>query len=187
MLITSLLFTFVKKALKRDIFKAVNLGALKPTGKNILISRNQTSGEIAGAIVKAIEESKASAQEIAPYLKGSTKRQTAKNIWLFTKKVIPYRKESENYQTAKTLPRILGDINTTGGDCKHYSIAIASLLKASEIPCKLRLVSQRMFSSSPNHIYVVALINGEEFVLDCCLKQFDTECSYYKKYDIKVK
>jgi hypothetical protein len=63
---------------------------------------------------------------------------------------------------------------------------VASLLKASGIPTKIRLVSQRLFDQSPNHIYVVAMINGEELVLDCVLKQIGNECNYYTNYDIKI-
>jgi hypothetical protein len=156
---------------------------LRPQNKTYFISRNQTSGEIASAIVKAIRDSKASAEFLAPNFKNKNKLNTAKLIYIFCKNAIPYKKEPGEYQTAKTLPRILQDKN---GDCKHLSIAVASLLRASGIPCKLRLVSQRMFDTTPNHIYCIAVINGEEIVLDCVLKQFDTECNYYTNYDIAI-
>jgi hypothetical protein len=160
-------------------------GVLTPKNKTYFISRNQTSGEIAGAIVKAIDESSPSAKFLSPHFKAKNKMATAKLIYIFCKNAIPYKKESGEYQTAKTLPRILHDKN---GDCKHLSIAVASLLKQAlpNTPIYLRLVSQRMFDTTPNHIYVVAIINGEEIILDCVLKQFNTECNYYTNYDIKI-
>jgi len=161
----------------------MQIGVLRPKQQKILISRNQTSAEIAGAIMKAIEESKPSAEFLAHNFKNASKLATAKLIFIFCKNAIPYVKESGEYQTAKTLPRILNDRK---GDCKHMSIATASLLKACGIPCKLRLVSQRMFDSTPNHIYTIAMINGKEVVLDCVLKSFGTECNYNTAYDIKL-
>jgi len=185
--ITSFLFTFLsilkQVNVLRPKFNGMQIGVLKPKGNSYLISRNQTSAEIAGAIVKAIEDSKPSANFLAHNFKNSSKLATAKLIFIFCKNAIPYVKESGEYQTAKTLPRILKDQK---GDCKHMSIAVASLLKACGIPCKLRLVSQRMFDTTPNHIYVVAMINGKEIICDCVLKAFDTECNFYTNYDIKV-
>lgn len=164
----------------------MNFNGLYTHNNKILVSRYQTSGEIAGAIVKAINDSKESANKLAPYFYADTKKASCKNIFLFLKQVVPYVKESSNNQTAKTINRILKDASKYGGDCKHYSIFSACLCKALNIPCKLRLISQRFNDTTPNHIYVVAMVNGKEIILDPVLSSFDTEARYNYKYDINI-
>ena len=155
---------------------------LKPKYKDILIVRNQNTSQIAGAVVKAIKDSETQANLIAPYLKGNSRLQTLNNVWKFSKNNIQYERESNNLQTAKTLSRIIADKK---GDCKHFSTTIASLLRALNIPFKLRLISQNYFSPEPTHIYVVSYVNGKEISIDGVLKKFGTEASYKYKYDIK--
>ena len=164
----------------------MNLGALRPKGNNYLVSRYQTSGEIAGAIIKAVHESKPSAEALAPYFKNNDKKASAKLIFIFCKNAVPYKREAGNAQTAKTLPRILSDAKKIGGDCKHYAIISASICRALGIPVKLRLISQNFYSKSPNHIYAVAKINNKDVIIDPVLKNFDTEARYNYKYDIKL-
>jgi len=84
----------------------MNLGALQPKGQKFLVTRYQTAGEIAGAIMKAINDSKASAELLAPYFKTGDKKTSCKLIWLFLKNAVPYKREPGENQTAKTLPRI---------------------------------------------------------------------------------
>lgn len=164
----------------------MDLNYFKAKNKNLVISRYQSSGEIAGAIVKAVKESKASAEKLAPYFKNSNKYQSCKLIFLFAKNVLPYVKEPASLQTAKTINRILQDAKTKGGDCKHFSTLSSALCIALNIPCCLRLISQTYGSKQPNHIYCVAFVNGKEVILDSVLKNFDTEARYNYKYDIKL-
>ena len=155
---------------------------LKPSYKDILIVRNQNTSQIAGAVVKAIKDSQKQAELIAPYLKGNSRLSTLNNVWKFSKNNIKYEREKNSLQTAKTLSRIIADKK---GDCKHYTTLIASILKALNIPFKLRLISQNYFSPEPTHIYIVSYVNGKEIAVDGVLKNFGTEASYKYKYDIK--
>lgn len=157
---------------------------IKPLYNTIKISNNQSVKDIVVLIKRAIKESKPSADLLAPQLRAGTKLQTLKNVYNFVKQ-IPYTKEPGNNQTARTLPRIIqGAINGVGGDCKHYTIAIASLLDSLNIPYKLRLISQNFFDAEPTHIYVITKINGNEVIMDCVMDNFNTEASYKYKYDI---
>lgn len=150
--------------------------------KDTLISNNQTTAQIAGAVLKAIKASKEQAALIAPTLIGRSRQQTLKNIFDFCKKHIKYVREPNTLQTAKTLPRILAD---GYGDCKHMTTAVASLCKAAKIPVKLRLISQNYFVPDPTHIYAVSNLGAAELVIDPVLKTFANEALYKYKYDIK--
>lgn len=164
---------------------------LKPKGNNYLVSEYQTAGQIAGAIVKAINDSKPSAQYLSKFFKTNNPVKSLRLLFWFTKKAVPYKKESGNSQTAKTLPRILSDANKVkingviGGDCKHYSILVGSIGKALGIPMKLRLIAQG-YTPVPNHIYCIAKINGKQYIIDPVLKEFNKEAKYNYKYDIKI-
>ena len=164
----------------------MNLGYFKANNKNITVSRFQSSGEIAGAIVKAVKESKNSAERLAPFFKNKSKYESCKLIFLFAKNVLPYVREPASVQTAKTINRILQDAKTKGGDCKHFSTISSALCIALNIPCCLRLISQSSYTKQPNHIFCVAFVNGKEVILDSVLKNFDTEARYNYKYDIKL-
>jgi hypothetical protein len=164
----------------------MNLDNLRAKNNTIMVSRYQTAPEIASALLKAINESKTQAKELAPYFENKNKLNSLKLMFLFCKKSIPYKKEPSEVQTAKTLGRILQDANKFGGDCKHYATTIASLCKALNIPCKLRLISQKFDDKTPNHIYVIAKVNGNEYIVDPVLKNFDNEARYNYKYDIKI-
>lgn len=158
---------------------------IQPNFKSQTITGAQSVNDIVLQIKRAINDSKHSAELIAPKLKGSNKVETLKNIFRFVKQ-IPYKKEPASLQTARTLPRILhGAINGSGGDCKHYTIAISSLLKALNIPHRLRLISQNFYNAEPSHIYVIANVNGSEYILDPVLNTFDDEAPYKYKYDVK--
>jgi len=165
----------------------INLGYLTPNYKNTPVARYQTASQIAGAIVKAVKDSKNAADTLAPHFYCKTNYYNeCKLIFVFIKNAVPYVKEPGNNQTAKTMPRILADAKKYGGDCKHYATIAAALCKSLGIKCKLRLISQYYDRKTPNHIYCVAMINGREVIIDPVLKNFDTEARYNYKYDINI-
>ena len=121
----------------------INLGYLTPNYKNTPVARYQTASQIAGAIVKAVKDSKNAADTLAPNFYCNTNYYNeCKLIFVFIKNAVPYVKEPGNNQTAKTMPRILADAKKYGGDCKHYATIAAALCKSLGIKCKLRLISQ---------------------------------------------
>lgn len=164
----------------------MNFADLNVKNNNYLVARYQTAPEIAGAIVKAINESKPQAEELKSYFENKDKEKSLKLIFLFCKKAIPYKKESGERQTAKTIGRLLQDAKKNGGDCKHYATFIGALCKSLNIPVKLRLISQKFDDKTPNHIYCIAKANGKNFIIDPVLKKFDDEARYNYKYDISI-
>jgi hypothetical protein len=166
----------------------MNFTEFKAKNKNILVARYQTTAQIAGCIVRAIDESQETAEKIKHYFENSNPIQSAKLIFYFCKNTLPYTKESGEEQTVKTLTRMLQDCKKTNQkfDCKHYSILTASLLKSLGIKCKLRLISQKPYTKQPNHIYTIAIINGKEYIVDAVIKNFNDEARYNYKYDINL-
>lgn len=107
---------------------------------------------------------------------------TARNIHKFLKRNVKYEIEPEDDQTSKSLSRYLND---GYGDCKHYSLAIASILKYMPMYDKFcfRFVSYDMFNPSVTHVYIVAKTKeGDEIVIDP-LQEFNYEKKFYFSKD----
>jgi hypothetical protein len=159
---------------------------MKPKYNTEVIKGTQNAKNIAIQVKRAILESEPAAKEIALKFKGSSPIYSCFNVYDFTRKNIKYNKESANLQTAKTLQRILSDRKNGSlyGDCKHYTIFAASILRALGIKTQLRLISQNFYNAEPTHIYAVAKINGKEIIVDACMKNFNNEAQYKYKYNL---
>ena len=157
---------------------------LKPKFKKEVIRGTQTAGTIADQLKRAIYESQPAAESISNKFKGSSGKMSCFNVWDYCRNNIQYKKESANLQTAKTLPMILHDKK---GDCKHYTTFCCSILRALGIKTQMRLISQNFYDSDPNHIYCIAIINGEEIIVDPCIKVFNSEAAYKYKYNLNLK
>mgnify|MGYP003335677859 CR=1 FL=1 len=155
---------------------------LKPKFEKIYISGTQNASNIAKNIKRAILESDPASRIVAPKLKGKSKFLTCFNVYIYLRKNVKYVRESGSLQTAKTLPRIIYD---KYGDCKHYTTFACSILNALGIKCFMRMVSQNYYDPNPTHIYCVAIVNGEEVIVDPCMKTFNNECQYKYKYNLK--
>ena len=143
----------------------------------------QTANNIAKQLKRAINDSQESARYLAKKFSNNNAR-LAKQVYKFADHYIQYDQESAKRQTAKTVNRILHDGK---GDCKHYSILIASILKAKNKPFVLRMISQNFYDKEPTHIYVVAFDNsGNEIIIDPCMFAFNKEARRNYKYDLKV-
>lgn len=160
------------------------MNALQPKFRKEIIKGSQTAGNIAEQLKRAIYESKEASNLIAYKFKGGTKLESCKNLYNYCRKFITYQRESDKLQTAKTVPVILHDKK---GDCKHYTIFCCSVLKSLGITTYMRLISQNFYNSEPNHVYCVAVINGEEIIVDPCMKLFNNEANYKYKYNLKLK
>ena len=98
-----------------------------------------------------------------------------------------YQLDKEGEQLIKSPARLLAD---GCGDCKSYTMFIASCLYCLGIPCIVRFVNFDG-SSQYSHVYPVAINEyGQEIVLDAC--ELDTDGTplydyarpYKKKHDI---
>lgn len=160
------------------------MDVLKPKFKKEIIRGSQTAGNIAKQLKRAIYESEAPAKYISHKFRGNTPLLTCFNVYDYCRNNITYKKESANLQTAKTIPMILA---TKIGDCKHFTTFCCAVLRSLGIKTQMRLISQNFYDSDPTHIYCVAIINGEEIIVDPCIKVFNSEATYKYKYNLNLK
>lgn len=165
----------------------------EPSGRFDIVKESGITADIMQAIFVVFEKSWQQTKEFAkeflePRPKCLCEKAWAKanlkeaaKVWRFVKDNIKYKLDPTGTQLIKT-PSVT--IRDGYGDCKAYSILIASLLKNLNIPFVFRLVTYDPSNTDVTHIYVVAKIGREEIPLDACLNRFGVEKKpYYQKID----
>jgi hypothetical protein len=118
--------------------------------------------------------------DLAEELRGANEIQSCENIWHFIKRNIKYVKDSPNKEQVRTPVRTLQDRK---GDCDCMSVLTSSLLHYLRIPHLIRIV--QVYKSTWEHVYIVALIENTEYVIDCVpeITKVFQEHPYKKKED----
>lgn len=130
--------------------------------------------------------------KIAPAFKGRTNLETGRKIYNYLKNNVKYVVEPDEKQTLKSPSAILFTGNTTGSDCKNYSLFTGGILSAlnrrgAKINWAYRYASYRMFDKIPHHVFVV--INPDtdkEIWIDAVLPKYNWKKQYNYKTDKKV-
>lgn len=152
----------------------------RPKLKDEKIVEFQTSTDIAKSLKRAEYNSRVHSKKLAPFFKTSDDKKTCLRVWKFLRENIVYERESKHRQTAKEINRFLYE---GFGDCKHYAVFCVGVLNACGIPAFFSLISQRReFPNRPNHIYCVALVENEMFVIDGTKFKFNKESTFVKKW-----
>jgi hypothetical protein len=159
---------------------------LSINGKNKFIKLNQSAEDI----IKYLRIAEAESRFIYPILRAyfitDNPYTTLNKIWNYAKKNIVYVREPASDQTVRTVPRIVREGTTKGGDCKHMATFCVSSARACGINSFFRLVSFNEYNSSPTHVYAVAMIGQKKVYLDAVINNFDEEPKHIKFFqDVK--
>jgi hypothetical protein len=150
-------------------------------GKKYLLNKSGDTSDIIAAILSADQQAGNYSRNLAPVLRRATARDTCKAIWDFWRAQVRYKEDPDGYQFVKS-PREL--YHSAEGDCKSFSIAVASCLKNLGIPYAYRFTSETA-GKDFHHVYIVALPKGEKpIIVDCVLSQFDYQNPFVNKKDI---
>ena len=99
-------------------------------------------------------------------------------LWYFTRENITYLADEPGHERVKD-PRVTW--KDKSGDCKSFSLFIASVLKCLHIPYRYRFASYK--GNDPTHVYIVAKLKNRDIIIDATIERFDFEVSYLKKWD----
>lgn len=119
-------------------------------------------------------------RELAPRLVGANDYETLANIWKFTRTHIRYVRDRVGEEVVKSPGKFWADKR---GDCKSFSVFIGSLLQNLNFKYKYRVAFYDPNNPDSGHIYPVAMIGGEEVIVDAVHTRFDEEVPYWKAYD----
>jgi hypothetical protein len=153
----------------------------RPDGKSKVIKRFQKVSDIVELLLIADLQNSVYKNILSSYFSTGNKLKDIRAAYNYALANIQYLKEG-TLQTAKTIPAIL---NFGFGDCKHFSLFLASCCRALSIPYKFRFTSYNKYDSEATHVYIVANVYGKELILDGVLKVFGAEKPYQYKYDYK--
>lgn len=167
----------------------VNIGLQDKTeNKNVFLKRGY-SKDIIDAICKCLKQNYTQTKGLADYL--YTRCNQDKICYLnaivqYCLEYFRYVVDPSGEQWIKTPSRFFSDRT---GDCKAYSIFIASLLQNAGIDCKLRFVDYN--NNDYQHVYAVAVIDNIEIPLDVVAllqtkQNIGEEMPYKKKYDCNI-
>ena len=157
-----------------------------PNFKDNLILKNQNTKDIISEMVKSYNLYSDQGRPLVNIFKSKTAYNTARKIHSFLRNNFKYEIEPDEMQTSKSLNRYIYD---RIGDCKHYSLAIASMMKGNPQFNRIffRFVSYSPFKSDYHHVYVVAETNEGELIAIDPLQDFNYEKKYYYKLDKELK
>jgi hypothetical protein len=112
------------------------------------------------------------------------------DMWYWVHNNIKYKADSEVFDRSKGRKiqhEKIKDPRVTWadgyGDCKSFSLFIASLLRCQGIKYKYRFAAYDKEDREPKHVYVIATLNNREVILDAVHDKFDEEVDYEKKWD----
>ena len=150
-------------------------------------------------IIKAIQSAQKfyakDYEKIYPYFVGKNPIETARNIWDFLKHNIDYVIEPDSLQTIKSPAAIIatGRRGLGGNDCKNFALFTAGVLNAyrdnelKDFDLYFRFASYDNYEDTPQHVFVVMVIDNKEIWVDAVLDKFNEhrQPSYYTDKKIK--
>lgn len=157
------------------------LGSLLPyQNKTALIVSEQSTGDIIKSILNAHDKHASDYKKIAYHFKGSTPKQTAKNIFDFLKSNVKYFIEPSEKQMIKSPAAIVAQ---GFGDCKSYSLFSSGIARALGLPYAFRFSSYKKYDPQPGHVFTVINPGSQnEIWIDPVLPKFN----YKKPYNFAI-
>ncbi|MCB0707434.1 MAG: transglutaminase domain-containing protein [Saprospiraceae bacterium] len=155
------------------------------TNRQKTIYRNGDTDDIIDVILQADKLSAEFTQDLAPTLRGSTTEKTLHSVWAFVKENIRYKRDKAGHERIKSPGKLWLD---KSGDCKSFSVFIASVLQNLGIPYKYRFgyypTGSSGYEKDVNHVFVVAYANGREYILDAVLDKFNYQEPFESGFDL---
>jgi len=159
-------------------------------GQETVIKQQQETNDIIKGILDAHYKYSKDYDKISSFFIGSTTKETARNIFNFLKENVKYKVEPDYKQTIKSPSAIISTGQTTGSDCKNYSLFIAGIInslnwtKNKKIPFCFRFSSYKYFSEIPEHVFIILYPGtNKEIWIDPVLNNFNQKKAFTYKID----
>lgn len=140
---------------------------VKPN-QNITYKVGATNMQLQRAIEAALPAATEQMKGMAKQFKGSTEKQTCRNIFNFLMQNIRYKVDGDNQKIK--LPSAF--LREKEGDCKSYSLFTASILANLKIPFSFTYASYNPMDKTPEHIYVTT---KSGCIIDAVWGKFNSE------------
>jgi len=141
---------------------------LTKPNQNITYKVGASNMQLQRAIEAALPAATKQMQGMAKQFKGSTEKETCRNIFNFLMQNIRYKVDGDNQKIK--LPSAF--LREKEGDCKSYSLFTASILANLKIPFSFTYASYNPTDNTPEHIYVTT---KKGCIIDAVWGKFDSE------------
>ena len=146
--------------------------------KSKLVFANGDTDDIVKVELETIKESSGQTRNFAKQF--TADREGMRAIFDYVKNGIKYKEDPSGIQWVKTPARLYAD---KVGDCKSFTIFIASILYNLGLDYKIRFVSYDR-DKIVSHVYPIAIMpDGTETIIDAVWGTFDSEKRYTFKKD----
>lgn len=162
------------------------------TGTKKTIVKDHNTDDIVREVLAAHKAFAPDYDLIAKQFWKGSQLETLHYIFNYCKRNFPYKVETEERQTTRSPGAILASAKKIGVDCKHYAGWIAGILDAlnrtgKNFSWKYRFASYDLFSATPEHVFIVANVGGNEYWIDPVLQTFNQRTpGYIYSFDKKV-
>lgn len=134
------------------------LGAAPNRGKSLVITDDQSTGDIEAGIISRHKKFKSDYDQISDQFVSDSVEATAEKIWIFLRNNVPYRRESKNLQTVRSPYAIAA----FPADCKSYALFAGGIIDSLNRKGLLNVPWSYRFASydennwrEPGHVFVV--------------------------------
>lgn len=162
-------------------------------GQEILVKKHQDTTDIIKEMMKAHKLHASDYDKISNFFWKGNLKATCQFIFDFLKRNVKYSIEPDSRQSVKSPAGILatGYYNKGYNDCKHYSQFFSGVLdslkrKGKNIDWFYRFANYRIYTTAPQHVFVVATDGKNEYWCDPVLKTFNDQKPYINKIDKKM-
>lgn len=179
--------------------KAIADHLIPPPDYNEALYKDGNTADIITQVLTSYRNRKEQLSRLAPYIQAANLVDTCRVIWQLVKHNIAYVVDPPGRQWVRTPARLWADKQ---GDCKSYSVFIASCLYNLGIKGCFRFVtfdylkdregnyitdkSGNRIIGPPTHVYVVVKIAGREIIIDAVMPAFNQEKPFLKKWDYNM-
>lgn len=153
----------------------------KPKGNKKTLNANGITKDIIEAILSVYDKYKHQTKEFSKYFDDASIHKITGGVWSYVRHNIKYIKDDKGEQLIKSPS---ATIHSGFGDCKAYSILIASILHHLNIDFAFRFIGFE--AKKISHVYIVAYDNGQEIYIDACLPEFDKQVNFKYKEDFNM-
>ena len=151
------------------------VGISKPNGAKVLLTKDGNTDDIIDAVLDVVGDVRAQTRDFSRQF--SRDKVGLQQLWRWVKQNIRYKEDPLGVQWVREPARLWHD---KVGDCKSYTVFIVSVLENMGLDYYIRFSNtERKGSKIVNHVYPVAILNGQEVIVDAVYNFFNAEAPWY--------
>jgi hypothetical protein len=157
-------------------------GVANARNTQVLLKKDGTTADIITAVLDTVGEVKSQTKGFSENFVPT--RAGLQRLWSWVKNNIHYNEDPLGVQWIREPARLYQDRE---GDCKSFTVFIVSVLENIGVPYFIRFSNTEQAGKKiVNHVYPVAILNGQEVIMDAVYTAFDREANFFYAKDYSM-